>query len=237
MTAKLKAKIKKLLFTISGRFNHLKQQVTVLKKWYGNSYGGFFVCSPLLDQTSVVYSFGIGEDISFDRDIIKNHHCNVFGFDPTPKSIKWVQAQHDIPQSFKFYQYGIGVKSGVTNFFLPKVSEHVSGSIINQVNVDDKNSVEVEIKSLEDIISQLGHQRISVLKMDIEGAEYDVIESILKCQVAIDQILIEFHERFFADGKNRTSNVITMMTNHGYKIFGISDSFDEVSFIKADLIP
>src|SRR5690554_1691728 len=43
-------------------------------------------------------------------------------------------------------------------------------------------------------MTQLGHKHIDVLKMDIEGAEYDVIENILSAQLPITQILIEFRK-------------------------------------------
>ena len=38
--------------------------------------------------------------------------------------------------------------------------------------------------------------RIDILKMDIEGAEYDVIDDIINSPVPIAQVLIEFHHRF-----------------------------------------
>lgn len=233
----LKKKIRKLLYLISGRFNHLKIHQNISKKWYGNDYGGFFVFPDALNQNSIVYSFGIGEDISFDLDIIKHHKCKVFGFDPTPKSIQWVHShQAQIPAHFNFVEYGIGNESGLVDFYLPKINEHVSGGIISHTNVDERHPIKVQIKSLADIALEMKHDRINVLKMDIEGAEYSVIESILKSPVKIDQILIEFHERFFADGKNKTINAIASLKTHGYRVFAISDTFDEVSFIREDIL-
>ena len=233
----LKAKMKKIILLISGRFNHLKTGIEVTKTWYGNAYGGFFIAPESLNDKSVVYSFGIGEDISFDKAIILNHNCSVFGFDPTPKSINWIKDQQKtLPSRFTFLEYGIGDKSGFVNFYLPKNRQHVSGSLINQANVDEQQSISVEMKSLTDIASQLGHKKIDVLKMDIEGAEYRVLESVLKSDIPINQILVEFHERFFEDGKLRTINSINKMRDHGYEIFGISDSFDEVSFIRKNVM-
>lgn len=232
MIENLKSKIRKIILLLSGRFSHLKTGIKINKKWYGNKYGGFFASPASLNEKSVVYSFGIGEDISFDEAMIKYHNCSVFGFDPTPKSIHWIKNQQDkLPSRFTFFEYGIADKSGFVNFYLPKNKQHVSGSFINQINVDEKQAIKVELKSLVDIASQLGHKKIDVLKMDIEGAEYQVLESILSSPVQIDQILVEFHERFFDDGVAKTTTIVQAMKNHGYEIFGISDSFDEVSFI------
>ncbi len=55
----------------------------------GNSYGGFEVAAGKLDKEGViVYSFGIGEDLSFSDDIIKRFDARVYAYDPTPKSIR-----------------------------------------------------------------------------------------------------------------------------------------------------
>jgi FkbM family methyltransferase len=235
MITKIKSKIKHLILKTSRNNSHLKIGVKCNHVWYGNTYGGFYLCPELLDENSIIYSFGIGEDISFDNAIIKNHNSNVFGFDPTPKSINWVKSQK-VNDKFHFYEFGISDKSGFVEFYLPKNPEHVSGSIITQKNIDIMKKVNVEMKSLGDIMNELGHKHIDVLKMDIEGSEYDVIEDILDSKILITQILIEFHDRFFENGNYKSKEVIKKMNRRGYEIFAISDSFEEISFINKNAL-
>ena len=52
-----------------------------------NQLWGFYLNPEFINEKSIIYSFGIGEDISFDLSLIKEFDCNVFGFDFTPKSI------------------------------------------------------------------------------------------------------------------------------------------------------
>lgn len=236
MNEMIKSKIRRLIKLLTGQVSHLTRTVNVTKKWYGNNYGGFYVCPEFLNENSIIYSMGIGEDISFDTAVIENHNCHVFGFDPTPKSINWINQHHRLPSKFNFFEYGIADISGLIDFYLPKNTEHVSGSFVKQDNINDKRKILVEMKSLDDIVSTLGHKQIDILKMDIEGAEYNVIDSLLKSKVQINQILIEFHDRFFDDGKNKTLNVIKKLKDHGYEIFGVSDSFEEVSFINKTIL-
>jgi c-di-GMP-related signal transduction protein len=92
------------------------------------------------------------------------------------------------------------------------------------------------MKSFADITKEKNHSVIDVLKMDIEGAEYGVIDSILETEIPIHQILIEFHDRYIKDGKNKTIKVIQTLKENGYEIFGVSRTFEEVSFIKKDLL-
>ena len=231
----IKRLAKKAYNKISSKGSHLTKGVICKHEWYGNQYGGFYVYPALLNSDSVVYSFGIGEDISFDQAIIERHECKVYGFDPTPKSINWVEGQK-LPDNFSFHKYGIAKESGEVSFFLPKNPEHVSGSAVHQTNVEHNDNIIVDMKSFADIIAELKHERIDVLKMDIEGSEYDVLENILNSNIQIDQILVEFHERFFDNGKLKTLEELKKLELNGYAIFAISDSLEEVSFIKQDVL-
>jgi len=224
-------KILRKLKILTGQISPIRKEIEINYEWYGNKYGGFYVHPNLLNSKSIIYSFGIGEDISFDRAIIEKHKCQVYGFDPTPKSIKWINNQQ-LPQNFTFLNYGIDSKSGFVNFNLPKNKNHISGSIVKHQNVDDNNIVSVPMKCFKDILNELGHKRIDILKMDIEGSEFEVIDSVLSASIEITQILIELHERFFVDGKTKTTKLLKILKDNGYKVFAVSDSFEEVSFIK-----
>jgi hypothetical protein len=85
-------------------------------------------------------------------------------------------------------------------------------------------------------MAELGHQYIDVLKMDIEGSEYDVIASILNSNIKVGQLLVEFHHRFFNDGFQRNKSAIKLLQSKGYVLFAISESGEELSFILKDLV-
>jgi FkbM family methyltransferase len=231
----LKGKIKYFFLKFSGKYSYFKKGVKCKSKWYGNTYGGFYAHPNILNENSVVYSFGIGEDISFDRAIIEKHDCKIFGFDPTPKSVSWVNKQN-LPENFHFLEYGVSNESGFADFYLPKNPEYVSGSIITQSNINVNEKIVVQMKTIQDIMKELGHNHIDILKMDIEGEEYDVIENILDNKVSVSQILIEFHDRFFKDGRDRSYNAIKNLNKSGFEVFAVADSFEEVSFINKNIL-
>ena len=72
--------------------------------------------------------------------------------------------------------------------------------------------------------------------MDIEGSEYEIIESILNTDINIDQILIEFHDQFFENRIIKTRKAVKILKENGYEIFAVSDSYDEVSFIRKNAL-
>ena len=50
--------------------------------------GGIFRLMPKLNEDSIVYSGGVGEDISFDLKLQDKYNCNIFLIDPTQRAIK-----------------------------------------------------------------------------------------------------------------------------------------------------
>lgn len=225
--------IVKYYFTLSTKeAKHLRTRIKCNYEWYGNEKcGGFYVCPKLLNENSIVYSFGIGKDISFDKVMLSKHKCKLFAFDPTPKSIDWLKKQ-DLPPNFSFYEYGIGIKTESIDFYLPNDPDHVSGSATIQTNISMEKSIKVQMNSFSDIIKELKHNHIDVLKMDIEGSEYAVLEDIINSNVVIDQILVEFHDRFFKDGIEKSKKTVSTLRKNGYEIFAQSYDLDEISFLR-----
>ncbi len=209
---------------------HLHSNIKLPRRWYGSTYGGFFVCPDYLRAQSIVYSVGIGKDISFDRKIIQNHGCKVFAFDPTPKSIQYL-AELNLPSEFIFHPWGLAVQSGPQTFYLPKDDRGVSGSREMNHAVDAQKSIEVDMKSLPDLMNLMGHSHIDLLKIDIEGSEYEVIKDVLNRSITINQLLIEFHDRFFNTDEPRSLATIQQLQEAGYRIFATSRNKEEISLI------
>lgn len=225
----LKRKLSLRFFASQEPFRHVKAEVNIQKKWLGTVYGGFFAHLPAIKKDAIVLSIGIGKDISFDRALLKHVPCKVYGYDPTPKSIDWIKTQN-LPAGFSFFPVGITAgKSGMYKFLLPANPRQVSGVIGSEGPAE--RTIEVELLNLKDILAQLEVTHIDVLKMDIEGAEYEVLGEILDMNIPIGQILVEFHDRNFETAEPRSKPLVENLRKHGYLIFGVSLSSEEVSFI------
>lgn len=213
--------------------SHLIVQVNIPCKWYGSEYGGFYLADNYINSNSIVYSFGIGKDITFDKELIERKLCKIYAFDPTPNSIEWLSKQQ-LPEGFSYFDYGISTKSGLVNFYLPVNPDFVSGSINIHENVDNHSYISVKMKSFIDITNTLKHNRIDLIKMDIEGAEYDVIDNILDSNIEVNQILVEIHDRFYSEGRKRSKMLLEKLNKKGFKIFAVSESLEEISFINTN---
>jgi len=85
--------------------------------------------------------------------------------------------------------------------------------------------------TIRTIMEKLGHDRVDLLKMDVEGAEYEILDGLRDVENLPKQLLVEYHHRFPGIGKQRTADSIRMLGDLGYKIFGISETGREICFI------
>jgi len=196
----------------------------------GEGDGEWCVCPESLSEQSLVYSFGVGKDISFDRELINRFGVEVHAFDPTPISADWMRRQHPPPR-FHFHPFGVAGYNGAAEFSLP-LHHGVSFTLLS--DVPSKRTAIGEVYRLSTILEKLNHKRINLLKLDIEGAEYEVIPQLVELADRIDQLLIEFHHRLVTtrDGLQQTRNALKQLRESGFALFNVSPRGLEYSFVR-----
>lgn len=212
-----------------------RAEIDVPYRVLGTEYGGW----PLLARTArraLVFSFGIGEDVSFDIAAIEQFRCRIHGFDPTPKSRAWVEAQ-TLPSSFIFHPLGIADHDGTAEFFPPTNAAHVSYSVApppgSQSGVETRASVTCDVLRLETIVKRLRVDEPEIPKMDIEGSEYSVLDDILKGSCRPSQLLVEFHHDMYGIPKERTLAAVEKLRAHGYRLFYVSSGGHDYAFARS----
>jgi FkbM family methyltransferase len=216
------------------RFGGLMPKVQVERAFelLGSAYGGYAVCPAAIDAGSVVYSFGIGEDVSWDRALIDRFGVKLHAFDPTPRSLAWL-AEQDLPASFEVHPWGLAAHDGVATFTPPENPEHISHTLLERERFAGAR-IEVEVFRLATVLERLGHARVDILKMDIEGAEYAAIDDILASGIEVKQLLVEYHHHLEGVMLAETEGSIARLNAAGYRIFHVSPSGHELSFIACE---
>lgn len=194
----------------------------------GSGDGRWWLAPELLPAVPLIYSVGIGQDISFDLDAIQKLKAEIFAFDPTPISKAWL-ANQQIPEMFHHVDCGLGAFDGDINMTLP-ANHGVSYSPLVESNTEQ--CISFPVKTLATLMNELGHISIDVLKMDIEGAEYDVIQNLAEAGSRPGQILVEFHHRMLPHpvGIEKTHQAVALLRRLGYKLFHVSSRGLEYSF-------
>lgn len=217
------------LRVLTGRDLYTPVQVRCTTATLGNDNASWCICTTGLSEESVVYSFGVGTDISFDLEMIRRFGVHVHAFDPTPRAVAWVRCQAP-PERFVFHDYGVSDHDGNAVFHPPENASFVSYSIFSRGS--SEAVVEAPVYRLATIMKTLGHEKIDVLKMDIEGAEYDVLSNFLASDVSVRQLLVEFHHSWKGVGLQRTREAIRSLNRAGYCVFYVSPRGGEYSFLR-----
>ena len=222
-------RLKRIINLITGKDPLIYIDYKLEVERFGSLNGGWDIYVKEINKHSIIYSFGIGMDASFDLALIKRFGLAVHAFDPTPQSIAWVQKQ-SFPSNFILHKYGISNFDGKVSFYPPNNPNFISHSILYNKK-SASGAISVNVKRLISIMEELDHKKIDILKMDIEGAEYEVIFDIKKSNIRPIQIVVEFHHRFPNLSTKMTKNAIIILKKMGYYLYNISTSGEEYSFI------
>lgn len=203
-----------------------------------------------LKAGDIVYSLGLATNIQFDLNLIRDFGVEIHGFDPTPESVEWIKRQN-ISSRFHHYPVAISGHDGQLLFELPskegrcaKVAE-VGSKNMQPANprvvipqsppshtAESPHCITVPCRRLSSIADELAHSHIALLKMDIEGSEYPVLDDLLRSSLRVDQILVEFHHRFEGHSFEQTLRAARMLRAAGYRLFHVSPWCEEFAFIR-----
>ena len=159
----------------------------------GSSYGGFWIPCRFLTQSpkGALVSAGIGFDVSFDAALQALGYRAVV-LDPLPACVAFAQHELD-PRSTMVVQAGLWSRDGRLTFYAPRVPEHDSWSAINIQETGSEEATEFDVVSLATIFETNPHLKTAapkILKMNVEGAEAEVLSSLKSLPERFDVILV-----------------------------------------------
>lgn len=220
---------KLLVKRLTGRELWLRPEVQYPQRRYGE----WTICPELLEQRVVVYSMGIGDNIDFELAVMDEWGAEVHAFDPTPPAA-WVK-NLGLPDRFHFHAWAAAAEDGELMLY-PRIKRDGSTSDDMYTLVAGESGrhdgIKVPAKSISSIMATLGHDSVDIIKLDIEGAEYEVLEDLLSEKIRPRHLLVEFHHRFPGIGKSMTTDIVRQLQLNGYRILFVSATGREVSFIR-----
>ena len=132
-------------------------------------------------KNNVAFCFGIYNDISFEEKLAENFGFETHCFDPTPVAVKYMK---DIDNNFnlKFHPQALWTEDCTKKFYFRKSNQtknDMEGSLIKDFAETD-DYLEVECYTLDSFKKKIGIDKVDLLKMDIEGAGFEVLDKLNK---------------------------------------------------------
>jgi FkbM family methyltransferase len=158
--------------------------------WIGTDYGGWPLPDGELDGSSICYLAGLGEDASFDLTLINDFGCEVHAFDPVPEAVAYGKKVEAEEPKFHFHPFGLWSSDTTLRFHDNPNEGYVSRSATDMHGTS--NYVEFDVRSVPSLLAEYGHDHIDLLKLSVEGSEYELIDAILADQPPVRVLCVEF---------------------------------------------
>jgi FkbM family methyltransferase len=182
----------------------------------GNPVGGcaWTICPAYLEAGSTVYSGGVGNDVSFEHELVKRFGCEVVLCDPSPTGARTMSLPENKTPQLHFAPVALANCSGKLRLSTP----------LNRggdwwLSTGAGGDLEVPCTDLSALMHEHGHKHIDLLKLDIEGSEYMVIDDFLARQIPVRQVCVEYHHGLLPGiRRSLTIKSILKLLRHGYSL-------------------
>ena len=247
-------------FNKSLNFKVAKEKIIFL----GSLYGGWSFLEKKNLNNNYIVSAGLGEDASFDIELINRYNCKIILIDPTPRAIEHyneIMKKKGQPKSKIYNNIGkqeiesynlqninnenfILIDKALYNkdneklkFFSPLNKLHVSHSINNYQNnySTDNNHIIVNSITLKKILENFKIKNLELIKLDIEGAEIEVLEDMIQNEIFPKQILVEYDElkNINKTTKKRFFRAHNLLIKNSYNLIKTKSKFPDFLYYKS----
>ena len=153
--------------------------------------GNYLLNKEFIKENSIIYTFGVGESISFEEILSDRFKSKVFCYDPTSLAVNYMKKKKYNKNLIYFKNYGIWNEDAKVKFFHQSKNDinNTGGSITNLF--ENQSYDLLQCYKLKTLMHQNKHLKIDVLKLDIEGPVFDILENIINDEI-LKQIVVGF---------------------------------------------
>ncbi len=194
----------------------------------GTRYGGWWIDTHGVGPQPLLIDCGLGEDISFPVAFLDRFAgARVIGVDPNPRSLAY--CRENCPAGMDILANALWTTAGEDITFhlprsqdrLPQGADGVSGSLdASHEYVDGGARIVTQTVDLDSLLARAGRTECDVLKLDVEGAEYALLESLIgNGRIhAAQQLLVEFHHGATRHTMDDTQRLVARLTAAGFRL-------------------
>lgn len=215
------------LRSLVGRDVFQRRQCAVAGEVLGSRHARWFVATGSLSAAPVVFSFGVGRDLSFECALIERYGATVHAFDPTPLALEWARSQR-LPDRLVLRELGLADYDGVARFVPSRRVGGENFSMVRTTGIGDP--IEAPVRRFATLAALVGTDP-ELVKLDIEGTEYAVLPDMLASGFRPRQLLIEFHHWWREVSPRRTRDAIRLLNRHDYRVADVSPKGKELTFV------
>lgn len=139
-----------------------------------------------LDETSLVFDLG-GYQGEWTEAIYKRYRPRIMVFEPVSKYADKIKARFKNNPKVQVYPMGLAGKTG-------QITLRLADNATSEFKTTGK-AVQVKMKSVREFLSEKRIDRIDLMKINIEGGEYGLLEAMISSHLItkVENIQVQFH--------------------------------------------
>lgn len=174
--------------------------------------------------------FDVGANIGLIAvPILKNRSdVTIVSFEASPNSLPYLlrsAASSPFSKRWEVRQTLLGSKVGETQLWVNSSAEGVFDSLLETNRGEGHiESVTLPISTLDQEWKALGKPKVSLIKIDVEGAEADVIDGARECiETTKPYLLVEWSRLNLKDEKHKIRKLMDMAFDLGHEVFTVPE--------------
>lgn len=171
--------------------------------WFAFEGDKTFRLDYALDENSVVVDIG-GYKGEFAQEIFDRYSCNIYVFEPHLLYADNIQVRFAKNPKVRVFPFALGSSDGQETF---AISDDATSSF-----KEADMTFTAQIRSISDVLVELGLNSIDLMKINAEGAEYGMLQRLHEAGLlnVVDNYQIQFHD-FVPDAEQRLKEARAML--------------------------
>lgn len=146
----------------------------------------------------------------------------ILAFEPLPANLELLRGSvkiNGLTETIEVVPTALGNRQGEVTLFVPQSGYGSYATTVSEVASDTAESVSVPIDTLDRSLETRGTRPISLIKIDVEGAEYDVLlgaSKLIKAHRPAIFLELEMHRQ--PGGQVGVDKIVEFLSKHGYTL-------------------
>jgi FkbM family methyltransferase len=226
--AKLRSALKRRWFERLA--NHLEKRHLPGMIELGSAYGSWIMPGDVIDPSWICYLVGAGGDVSVDLELVRRYGVTARAFDPVLDYVERARRDGRDEPRFSAHHAAIEPADGPIRM---QVTHDAGSQSVSAANLYDSHSfIEVPGRSLPSLMSELGDERIDLLKLDIEGSEYELLPTLDLDGLGVKVFAVQLHHNGSVRAARR---LMSALDEQGYDLVACCPVI-KLTFLRRDLL-
>ena len=170
--------------------------------------------------------FDVGANLGLmSIPVLRTHStCRVVSFEPSPNSLQFLRrtaAASPYADRWTIVGKAVADRAGDRDFDLGPAADALYDRLATDQKIGLTRSARIQATTLDDEWQSLGRPEVSVIKIDVEGAESLVLKgarALLKS--SRPAVILEWHQRYL-DRFGQSETLVEVAREFGYRIYAI----------------